>query len=145
MRRVLSCFAIVVVLQTIANAEQVVPSARVVNSIPVRESPSGSSPELARLPVGQTATLITSVPNWHKVRLASGIEGFVSKAWSTVVPDAGATVFQVHFLDVGTGDSAIIDVGDREIIIDGGDSTRILHDYVARTGVIDGPIELVVV
>jgi competence protein ComEC len=53
--------------------------------------------------------------------------------------------FQIHFLDVGTGDSAIIDMGDREIVIDGGDSVRVLHDYAARTGVIDGPIELVVV
>jgi len=53
--------------------------------------------------------------------------------------------FQIHFLDVGTGDSAIIDMGDREIVIDGGDSVRVLHDYAARTGLIEDPIELVVV
>jgi len=53
--------------------------------------------------------------------------------------------FAIHFLDVGTGDSAIIDVGEQEVIIDGGDSVRVLNDYVARTGIIDGPIELVVV
>lgn len=53
--------------------------------------------------------------------------------------------FQVHFLDVGTGDSAIIDMGTREIVIDGGDSIRVLHDYAADTGIIDDPIELVVV
>jgi glyoxylase-like metal-dependent hydrolase (beta-lactamase superfamily II) len=45
---------------------------------------------------------------------------------------------------VGTGDSAIIDIGDKEIVIDGGLTTKVLSDYVARTGIIDGPIELLV-
>jgi competence protein ComEC len=53
--------------------------------------------------------------------------------------------FAVHFLDVGTGDSAIIDIGPEEVLIDGGDSVRVLTDYVARTGIVDGPIELVIV
>ncbi len=53
--------------------------------------------------------------------------------------------FAVHFLDVGTGDSVIIDVGDREVVIDGGDSVKVLDEYIARTGIIDDPIELVVV
>ena len=58
---------------------------------------------------------------------------------------ASATSFQVHFLDVGTGDAAIIDIGEVEIVIDGGNSNHILHDYAERTDIIDGPIELVVV
>ena len=58
---------------------------------------------------------------------------------------SAATAFAVHFIDVGTGDSAIIDVGESEIIIDGGNSTRVLHDYAESTGIIDGAIELVVV
>jgi beta-lactamase superfamily II metal-dependent hydrolase len=61
-------------------------------------------------------------------------------------PDAPpVSGFQIHFLDVGTGDAAIVDMGDREIVIDGGESVSVLHDYAARTGIIDGPIELVVV
>lgn len=133
-------------LQTRANADKVVPSDRVTNFVSVRESTSSGSAELARLTVGQSADLITSVPSWHKVRLANGTEGFVSKSWTKVVPDAvSGPAFQVHFLDVGTGDSAIIDVGDKEIVIDGGDSISVLHDYAKRTGIIDGPIELVVV
>lgn len=95
---------------------------------------------------GQEAELIVSVPFWHKIRLSDGTEGFVSKAWAEVVADSADPVrFQVHFLDVGTGDSAIIDIGEKEIIIDGGDSTRVLYDYAKSTDVIDGDIELVVV
>jgi beta-lactamase superfamily II metal-dependent hydrolase len=94
----------------------------------VRESASTSSPIVGELRVGQSADLITSVPNWHKIRLSSGVEGFVSKAFTTVVASAGAA-FQVHFLDVGTGDSTIIDVGDKEIIIDGGLGVKVLSDY----------------
>ena len=56
-----------------------------------------------------------------------------------------ASPFVVHFLDVGTGDSAIIDIGEQEAIIDGGDSVRVLTDYVKTRGIVDGPIELVVV
>jgi beta-lactamase superfamily II metal-dependent hydrolase len=139
------CF-LALFIQPIVSADKVVPSDRVTNSIPVRESPSGSSSELARLPVGASADLITSVPSWHKVRMADGTEGFVSKAWSKVVPDAASSVqFQIYFLDVGTGDATIIDMGDKEIVIDGGDSVSILNDYAKATGIIDGPIELAVV
>ena len=36
-------------------------------------------------------------------------------------------------------------MGDTEIVIDGGNSVRILHGYAVETQVIDGPIELVIV
>lgn len=127
-------------------ADKVVPSDRVTSHVNVREGPSGDTAIVGQLQPGEEADLIVSVPGWHKVRLSNGIEGFVHKAWTNLVPDGPAEPqFQVHFLDVGTGDAAIIDVGDREIVIDGGDSTKVVHDYAARTGIIDGPIELVVV
>lgn len=64
----------------------------------------------------------------------------------TAVPlQVSNSPFAVHFLDVGTGDSAIIDIGEQEIVIDGGNSVAVLNNYAARTGIIDGPIELVVV
>jgi beta-lactamase superfamily II metal-dependent hydrolase len=58
---------------------------------------------------------------------------------------AAPSRFAVHFLDVGTGDAAIIDIGETEVVIDGGDSVRVLTDYVTQTGIIDGAIELLVV
>ena len=88
------------------------------------------------------------MPRWHRVRLDDGGVGFVSKRWTEVVPDlpvAAAPEFEVHFLDVGVGDSAVIDMGTREIVIDGGDFERVLPEYAGGGKIIDPPIELVIV
>ena len=67
-------------------------------------------------------------------------------AVTNITPPSGPDLpFKVHFLDVGTGDAAIIDMGDREVIIDGGNSPTVLTNYVRQNNLIDGPIELVVV
>lgn len=139
-------FGFLLLLSPPALADKVTPSDRVTSYVNVREGPSGNAAVVSQLRPGETAELIASVPSWYKIRLADGTEGFVHKAWTTLIADEPTEpTFQVHFLGVGTGDSAIIDIGDREIVIDGGDSTRVLDDYAARTGIIDGPIELVVV
>ena len=127
-------------------ADEVVTSDRVANFVNVREEPFGESRVVGALRPGERADLVGSVPRWYHVRLAGGVEGYVSKSWTDVIAAVpGSSPFEVHFLDVGTGDAAIIDVGDREVVIDGGNSLRVLHDYARDTGIIDGPIELVVV
>lgn len=129
-----------------ALAAQVTPSERVTGQVNVREDPSSDSPVVGQLRPGEKVDLLASIPRWYKVLLPGQIEGFVSKSWTTVVAEGEQeVVFQVHFLDVGTGDSAILDMGDREIVIDGGDSTSILHDYVSERDIIQDPIELLVV
>lgn len=129
-------------------ADRVTPKSTVVTGVNVRESASSSSVSLRMLGPGESLPYDSSVPRWHRVRLGDGRFGFVSKRWTEVIPDpitSSATQFAIHFIDVGTGDAAIIDMGDREIVIDGGNSTRVLNAYAERTGIIDGPIELVVV
>lgn len=135
-----------------AFADQVTPSDRVKNFVSVKEDSSSDSNEVGKFKKGERAELVESVPRWHKVRLSDGQEGFVPKAWTQILaagpagPSAAtATSFEIHFLDVGTGDSAIVDMGDKEIVIDGGDSISVLHDYARREKIIQGPIELVVV
>lgn len=131
-----------------AHAERVRPKSDVVTGVNVRAEAAGGSASLRLLRPGEHLPYDGSVPRWHRVRLEDGRPGFVSKRWTEVIPDpvtSTATQFAIHFLDVGTGDSAIIDMGDREIIIDGGDSIRVLNAYAERIGIIDGPIELVVV
>jgi competence protein ComEC len=58
---------------------------------------------------------------------------------STTAPSQG---LEIHFIDVGQGDSILIDLGDIEVLIDGGDRspgvTTYLSDYV------DGPLEVMV-
>jgi beta-lactamase superfamily II metal-dependent hydrolase len=135
-----------------AQTDVIVPSDRVVTFVNVRQGPSIGTPALGALNKGEQAVLVLSVPNWYRIRLEDGTEGFVSKAWTTKVtpapaspPMAGDVPFKVHFLDVGTGDAAIIDIGTAEIIIDGGDSVKVLRNYVQDRDIIDGPVELVVV
>jgi beta-lactamase superfamily II metal-dependent hydrolase len=52
--------------------------------------------------------------------------------------------FNVHFLDVTAGDAIIIDMGEREIIIDGGLHPSVLSWFVRTTEIIEEPVELVI-
>lgn len=132
-----------------ARADRVVPVEAVTTGVNLRAAPATDSAVLRVLRPGEHVTYLRSVLHWREVLLADGRSGFVSKRWTLVVPHPlpldNAQPFAVHFLDVGTGDSAIVDVGDVEIVIDGGDSIAILEAYSRRTGIIDGPVELVVV
>lgn len=60
-------------------------------------------------------------------------------------PQARAeTPFSLHVLDTTAGQACIIDIGDREILIDGGAIPAELKDYLAATNVVNGPVELAV-
>ena len=49
---------------------------------------------------------------------------------------------QVHFIDVGQGDSILIDLGSDEVLIDGGKKSPGVTDYISKY--IDGPLEVMV-
>lgn len=140
------------IVASIAYSAEVTPSQRVKESVTVRPSPSAGSGSIGELKKGERAPLLESIPHWYKIELSNGQPGFVPKAWTEIaaedsegVPTSGITAFKIHFLDVGTGDSAIIDMGEKEIVIDGGNFINDLHDYANKEGIIQGPIELVVV
>jgi hypothetical protein len=97
--------------------------------------PLPTAPSSVSCASAQSADFITSVPNWHKVRLSSGVEGSPARRSRRSSPVRHLSrTSKSTFYDVATGDSAIIDIGDKEIVIDGGLSTKVLSDYVARTG-----------
>ncbi|MCJ7787011.1 MBL fold metallo-hydrolase, partial [Patescibacteria group bacterium] len=52
------------------------------------------------------------------------------------------TPLQVHFIDVGQGDSILIDSGTNEVLIDGGKKSPGVTDYISKY--IDGPLEVMV-
>lgn len=151
--RVFACTVALISSMSVVQTDQITPSSRVVNSVNVREGPSADTPIVGELQKGQNAALLLSVPFWYHVRLPDGSEGFVSKAWTerimapapAVAAAATDVGFTVHFLDVGTGDSAIIDIGDQEIVIDGGNAATVLVNYLRGRDIVQGPIELVVV
>lgn len=133
-----------------AAADEVTPIPEVTNQVNVRDLPSTQGTTIVgSLRPGERATVVNSVPQWYFVRLQSGIEGFVSKRWVQIVttPAAAATGihFELHMVDVGNGDALILDVGDREVLIDGGMYPAPLSNYLGSRPLIDGPIELAVV
>lgn len=116
----------------------------------VREHPRAHNSEvLGFLEMNDRAELLFSIPNWHRVRLANGVEGFVFMREARVDHDNDyggndSPSFDVHFVDVGMGDGTVFNMGEKEMVVDGGNYTALFHDYVKQTGIIDGPVELVV-
>jgi competence protein ComEC len=59
---------------------------------------------------------------------------------STPEPTKGQ--LEVHFIDVGQGDSILIDLGEPEVLIDGGEKSPGVVPYLE--GYVDGPLEVMV-
>ena len=57
-------------------------------------------------------------------------------------PTPAVEELQVHFIDVGQGDSILIDLKDTEILIDGGDRSPGVTEYIRQY--IDGDLEVMV-
>jgi competence protein ComEC len=107
-------------------ADRVTPTDEVKTRVVVRASASGQTDDLGSLRPGESAELLGSVPNWHRVRLTNGIEGFVSKRWTRIlsagapVPAAGGPTFTVDVVDVGTGLAVLVRGADFTLVYDAG-------------------------
>lgn len=107
------------------SAEVVVPSADVVSRVVVRASASSQSADIGSIGPGWAAELLGSVPRWYRVRLDVGVEGFVSKRWTQVIPWAAATAFTVRMVDVGTGLGVVVTGEDFALVYDGGSNNHL--------------------
>ncbi len=119
---VASCAAISVYAQT---ADRVVPTDEVKTRVVVRENASGTSDDRGSLRPGESAELLGSVPNWYRVRLTNGVEGFVSKRWTRILSagaptPVGGPSFTVDVVDVGTGLGVLVRGPDFTLVYDGG-------------------------
>lgn len=140
------------VLSTVRAAEpqRITPVERVTNSVIVRSDPTtdGSVP-LGRLRPGQSASVLESLPGWYHVRTDTGQDGFVSKRWVRAADGPGVMAtgvpFRLHVVDVGTGDAMILDMGEVEILFDGGLDATPLREYAKANDIIQWPVELAVV
>ena len=135
-------------VSSLARADQVVPSDRVVTRVIVRAEPSSTGDRIGSLSPGETAEFLDDVPSYYKVRLTSGVEGFVSKAWTDLVAGppsqptqpaaaggAGASTMTAHFIDLLQGDSTLLEFPCAAVLIDAGgensDTTQTLVDYLS--------------
>jgi beta-lactamase superfamily II metal-dependent hydrolase len=106
-------------VSTAALADVVVPIDAVTSRVVVRAAPASDSADLGGLRPGDQAELVGSVASWHRIRLADGIEGFVSKRWTDVIA-AEATTFTIDVVDVGTGLGVLVRGDDFTLVYDGG-------------------------
>jgi competence protein ComEC len=63
-------------------------------------------------------------------------------ACDCIITQQTAGTLSVHFIDVGQGDSILIDLGETEVLIDGGKKNTGADEYIRPY--IDGPIEAVI-
>lgn len=103
-----------------AAGDVVVASDEVSSRVVVRAGASAQSADIGSLRPGEKAELLGSVPNWYRVRLANGVEGFVSKRWTRVIPGVGDASVTMDVVDVGTGLGILIRGPDFTLIYDGG-------------------------
>lgn len=131
----LSLFAI-----GVATAQDAVtPSDRVRRNVVVRTEPTTASLPLDRLLPGDQVELQDEVPGWYRIRLPSGQEGFVSKAWTVLVdtdalPAGPNGPYRVHVIDVGTGLAIFAE----------GPGFALLYDAGSQDDLADGPDNRVV-
>ena len=70
-----------------ALADRVTPSDRVETRLRIRQSPDGDSPIIGHLLPGESLPFRASRPNWFELEMPDGQSGFVSKGFSTRIPD----------------------------------------------------------
>jgi beta-lactamase superfamily II metal-dependent hydrolase len=63
-------------------------------------------------------------------------------ACGCIFPQQPSATLTVHFIDVGQGDSILIDLGETEVLIDGGKKNTGADEYIKPY--VDGPIEAVI-
>ena len=107
----------------------VTPTDDVTTRVIVRQSASGQSAQVGSISPGQQVELIGSVPNWHEVKLANGLTGFVPKRWTRVIPNTPPPPppppppmprFLIDVVDVGTGLGVLIRGSDFTLVYDAG-------------------------
>jgi len=68
------------------------------------------------------------VPNWYRIQLSDGTQGFVSKRWTDVVPSPPTPTFTVDVVDVGTGLGIIVRGADFTLVYDGGSNDDLARE-----------------
>jgi Mg-chelatase subunit ChlD len=86
--RIAALLAVGLALAPAALAQEVVPSERVTSRVILRSEPGRHGADVGSFRPGDRATLLEAGDDWHHVELSDGKRGFVSAAWTVLVPTA---------------------------------------------------------
>jgi beta-lactamase superfamily II metal-dependent hydrolase len=153
---IVGCIAVIIVIAAIVTST---PSPTYTLSVSVNPPHTGSvSPSRGEYKSGLQITLIASPASGYKFDYwdgaASGSSNTVTITMSSnktvtahfkVVesePTSESGNLTVHFIDVGQGDSILLDLGDTEVLIDGGDKSPGVVSYINHY--VDGPLEVMI-
>ena len=90
-------WALLALVSQIAWADRVVPSNRVETNPKVQAAPSSTAAIVGALEPGDSARVDQSIPHWYAITLDNGTPGFVSKAWSQIVPNPVVPAAAPHY------------------------------------------------
>lgn len=68
-------------------ADKVTPSERVTNSLTIRADSNGSSERIGQLLKGEQAKLLGEQGHYYHIRTTNGLQGYVAKSYSTIIPE----------------------------------------------------------
>lgn len=108
-----------------SSADEVIPTERVSRGVVVRETSDSESPPVGSLQPGDAAEYLGEEAGKFHIRLQNGTDGFVSKSWTrrTASAPAGGEL-RLSFIDVGQGDSTLIECPNgKYILVDAGSTT----------------------
>ena len=144
LRAVLLAGTILYIAQAVC-ATLVTPVACAPSGVRVREKPSLLARRLYTLRYGQRLRSSARRPDgWYEVTLRDGRHGFsCAELLHEVTPDE--IEFTVRFMDVPGGEATVINVGDTDVLIDGGSDPASLLRYLRDGGLVRGPLELAIV
>jgi hypothetical protein len=104
-RRVLICVASALVLLLATQptrGDRVTPSDRVETRLRIREGADGQSAVIGHILPGDSLPLRASIPSWYEVSMPDGQSGFVSKGFSTRIPDQPTEIIGSSELRLGS-------------------------------------------
>ena len=86
----------VMALPLIGLADSVVPVDAVESYVNIRSAPEAGSEVVGRLHQGTSLPLVASADGWNEVELEGGGSGYISGAWTTIVPDVAEAAPQAE-------------------------------------------------
>ncbi len=114
--------------------ELVEPNDRVSSKLRIRDAPHSSAPIVGYLAKSQRLPLLSKdVSYYYEIERPNGLPGYVSKSYSRVVSSLtlSRADLKISFIDVGQGDSTLINCPDgKHILIDAGSLSGVGADYI---------------